>query len=315
MFSTALFLLGFLCTHTVLTSPLLSEEIVPIDYKTLSFRASNNVTRVSINNPPINLCDYKLINDLHNFLVSLDDAGANPEVNASAAKIVVFTSANRDFFIGHADIHQFSLKNPLPPTLHLNSTLINLKYFAITRLLASLPQIFIAEISGRAIGTGQELAVQMDMRFASPGAKFGGLEVALGDFPGVGGLQYMSRLIGLGRTAELVLGQGNVDAVEAETIGLVNKAFKTANAMNMHVNTLVERIALWPSSGIIATKRGLRDGSGPSEKALETDGDKFTSLSQLPALQAGANRFLQLSGQVMGSYEMNIPEDLAELYR
>jgi enoyl-CoA hydratase/carnithine racemase len=304
--------LGLLFTKGT-TSLSLGRDIL-INYNTLSFQTSHNVTRVLINNPPINLCDYKLINDLYNYLISLNSTSANPNVNASASKVVIFSSANPEFFIGHADIHQFSLENPLPPTLHQNTTLINLKYFAITRLLASLPQIFIAEISGRAIGTGQELAVQMDMRFASSEAKIGSLEVALGDFPGVGGLQYMSKLIGLGRTAELILGQGSVGAVEAERIGLVNKAFETINAMNQHVDSLVKRIALWPSSGIFATKRGLRDGSGPTDEALEVDGDRFITISRLPALQPIANKFLELSGEVLGKYELDIPEVLTKIY-
>ncbi|KAF2415953.1 hypothetical protein EJ08DRAFT_120233, partial [Tothia fuscella] len=62
--------------------------------------------------------------------------------------------------------------------------------------------------------------------------------------------------------------------------------------MEKHVSYLVERIALWPSGGILATKRGLRDGSGPTEEALKVDGERFLSLSRLPALQAGAKRFL-----------------------
>lgn len=314
MFSSTVFVLSLLFAPAAISSPL-EERDIPTNYNTLSFQISANITRVLINNPPINLCDYKLINDLYNYLTSLNSTSANPIVNASSSKVVIFSSANPDFFIGHADTHQFSLKNPLPPNLHQNATLVNLKYFAITHLLASLPQIFIAEISGRAIGTGQELAVQMDMRFASSGSKLGSLEVALGDFPGVGGLQYMSKLIGMGRTAELVLGQGSVTAAEAEKIGLVNKAFESAEAMNDHVDSLIKRIALWPSSGIVATKRGLRDGSGPTNEALKTDGDRFINISQLPALQTVVNKFLELSGEVLGKYELNIPEDLTEIYK
>jgi enoyl-CoA hydratase/carnithine racemase len=313
MFSMYFILLNFLFTHWSISSPLQEADVLT-NYKTLSFQTSDNITRVLINNPPINLCDYRLINDLYNYLMSLNNTLTNSFNDESAPKVVIFLSANPDFFIGHADIHQFSIDNPLPPHLHQNATLISLKYFSITRLLASLPTIFIAQISGRAIGTGQELAVQMDMRFASHGARFGSLEVALGDFPGVGGLQYMSKLIGIGRTAELVLGQGSVGASEADKIGLVNKVFESTNAMDEHVNLLVERIALWPRGGILATKRGLRDGSGPTEEALKVDGDRFLSLSQLPALQAGAKRFLELSGQVLGPFELNIPEDLTKIY-
>lgn len=312
MFSMYLMLYLFFMQTAITLS--YQEEDASSNYNTLSFQTSNNITRILVNNPPINLCDYRLINDLYNYLMSLNNTFTNSFNDNSAPKVVIFSSANPDFFIGHADIHQFSINNPLPPNLHQNATLINLKYFSVARLLASLPTVFIAEISGRAIGTGQELAVQMDMRFASQGAKFGSLEVALGDFPGVGGLQYMSKLIGIGRAAELILGQGSVSASEAEKIGLVNKAFENTKAMDEYVNILAERIALWPNGGLVATKRGLRDGSGPTEESLKADEDRFLSLSQLPALQAGANRFLELSGQVLGPFELNIPEDLTDLF-
>jgi enoyl-CoA hydratase/carnithine racemase len=107
----------------------------------------------------------------------------------SAFKVVILSSKNPGFFIGHADIHQFSVNNPFPSNLPQNATLISLKYFSVIRLLTYFPIIFIAEISGRTIGTGQELAIQKDMRFASRGAIFGSLEAALGDFSSASGLQ------------------------------------------------------------------------------------------------------------------------------
>ncbi|TVY80662.1 Short-chain-enoyl-CoA hydratase, partial [Lachnellula suecica] len=232
------------------------------------------------------------------------------------SKVFILSSANPDFFISHADIHQFSKAHPLPPDLHQNATLINLQYFTITRLLSSLPQIFIAEISGRAFGTGQELAVQMDMRFASPGAVLGGLEVALGDFPGVGGLQYMAKLVGMGKAAELVLGQQTVGAEEAEKSGLVNKAFGNAEDMRRYVDALAGRIGLWPEGGIVATKRGIRDGEGPTEEAMNVDGDAFIALSELPALQAGADRFLELTeDETKNKFELGLTEDLVQIYQ
>jgi enoyl-CoA hydratase/carnithine racemase len=119
----------------------------------------------------------------------------------------------------------------------------------------------------------------MDMRFASPGAALGGLEVALGDFPGVGGLQYVAKLVGIGKAAELVLGQQTVVADEAERIGLVNKAFRNVQDMEGYVDALVKRIGVWPEGGLVATKRGLRDGAGPTEEAIRVDGEKFIVLS------------------------------------
>jgi enoyl-CoA hydratase/carnithine racemase len=309
MFAAIILLFGAVFTKAV---PLLSEWASngTNNYNTLSYNTSGNVTRVIINNPPTNLCNYELISDLYTLLTSLE--GPTPSI---PSKVFVFSSANPDFFISHADIHQFSKANPLPESLHQNATLNNIQYFAITRLLASLPQIFVVEISGRAFGTGQELAVQMDMRFASPGAALGGLEVALGDFPGVGGLQYMAKLVGMGKAAQLVLGQQTVGAEEAERIGLVNKAFRNVQDMEGYVDALGDRIGVWPEGGIIATKRGLRDGAGPTEEAIRIDGEKFIELSELPALQTGADRFLELTeDETRSEFELGLTENLVQIY-
>jgi enoyl-CoA hydratase len=49
-------------------------------------------------------------------------------------------------------------------------------------------------------------------------------EVGLGIFPGLGGTQRATRLIGKGRACELIFAGGQIGAAEAERIGLINRA-------------------------------------------------------------------------------------------
>ncbi|KUJ19233.1 ClpP/crotonase [Mollisia scopiformis] len=220
-------------------------------YQTFTLNTTNNITRVLINNPPINLLDASMLADFHTLLTG-------PASNLDGPKAIIFSSANPEYFIAHLDIHILSSDHPVPPPLN-NTELSNL-YVNVTRLLATVPAILIAEVSGQAIAAGNEMIVQMDMRFASPGARLGAAEVGVGLTHAAGGLQHLTRLIGPGRAAEYLLGIIDADLDTLADIGWVNSAFESAAEMQAHVDALASRIALWPRGGLVATKQGIREG-------------------------------------------------------
>ena len=72
------------------------------------------------------------------------------------------------------------------------------------RFAAEAP-VFIAVIAGHALGGGFEIALACDIRVAAEGSYRLGLpEVTLGLLPGTGGTQRLPRLIGIGRSLELM---------------------------------------------------------------------------------------------------------------
>jgi hypothetical protein len=77
MFAVIILLFGVVLTKA---APLLSKKASngTINYNTLSYDTSGNVTQVTIKNPPINLCNYKLISDLYTLLTSLE--GPTPSI-------------------------------------------------------------------------------------------------------------------------------------------------------------------------------------------------------------------------------------------
>ncbi len=93
----------------------------------------------------------------------------------------------------------------------------------VTRLLERMEKPVIAAINGYALGGGCELALACDIRIASEDAKIGLPEVGLGIFPGFGGTQRLTRLVGRGKASELILTGDPVDAEAAEHFGLVNR--------------------------------------------------------------------------------------------
>ncbi len=70
-------------------------------------------------------------------------------------------------------------------------------------------------------------------------------------------MQYLTKLIGLGRAAEYLLSAGDVDAEEADRIGWVNKAYSTEEELHDAVEALAHRIATFPAGALNATKVGI----------------------------------------------------------
>ncbi|KAL7781368.1 ClpP/crotonase-like domain-containing protein [Trichoderma afarasin] len=262
-FLSLLFFLSLLARSTASTQPSVIGS--PRDYKTFTFQTTGNVTRVLISHPPINLVDADVIYDFRTLLLNLQKNHASE----FAPKVVIFSSADPEFFLSHLDLHILSKDHPLKPPLSF--TEVQEAYNNITTLLSTVPTIFIGEVSGRAEGAGNELLVQMDMRFASPGALMGASEVAIGLTHGVGGIQYLTRLIGLGRAAEFLLAGKGADGRLAAEWGWVNRAFDSKQDMESYVDNLSARIGMFARQGLEATKRGIRYGFGPRPEALAED--------------------------------------------
>ena len=298
-------------------------------YGTLRITTKGSITRVVINNPPINLWDYKLASDMSTFVDSLarnsttdDNTTTTTTTNNNItttrpnapplAKVVIFSSANPEFFIAHYDIHALSLTSPpLPPG---NSTTIGAQLIHTERTLTNLPNIIsIAEINGRTAGAGNEFAVQCDIRYAGPGAQLSQLEVAFGFEPGSGGVQFLVALIGRARALEYMLTGRSVDAITAEKIGWVNKAFDTTEALRQGVDALAERIAEMPGQGLSAVKQRV-NVVGPKVEDLQGDLDLFDKLVPTTVVQEASGNWLRVSeDQTWSRLELFEPELLTEI--
>ena len=213
----------------------------------------------TFDNPPLNLIDPETIIALRELMDTLE---ADP-----AVKVVVFDSADEEYFIAHFDVARGGeLPGPGPTGLPAWPDLA-------TRLTRA-PFVTIAEIRGRARGVGSEFALACDLRFASRGkAVFGQPEVGTGLVPGGGSIEVLSALAGRSRTLEIILGSEDFDADTAERYGWINRALPDAELPEF-VDRLARRIASFeqPRRGQgtdqQTVRRALRRGPGGGRGGL-----------------------------------------------
>jgi enoyl-CoA hydratase/carnithine racemase len=187
--------------------------------------------RVIFNNPPINLLDPDAIRELHQLIATVEAT--------DALKVVVFESANPDYFIAHYDI---SRAGETPP------------WADVTMRLAHASVVSIAAVRGRARGVGNEFVLACDLRFASlERAFFCQPEVAVGVVPGGGAVERLPPLLGSARALEILLGSDDLNAATAERYGLLNRAIPDAD-FDAFVTTFARRIASFDKRALAAVK-------------------------------------------------------------
>jgi enoyl-CoA hydratase len=123
--------------------------------------------------------------------------------------------------------------------------------------LRELPQPVIAAVNGPAFGGGFCLTLGADVRIAAESARFCGSGVNNGLTGTELGVSYLlPRAIGASRAFEILLSGRELDAREAERIGLVSRVVPDAELLDAAL-ALAEAICARSAHGIALTKRVL----------------------------------------------------------
>ncbi|OBI33854.1 enoyl-CoA hydratase [Mycolicibacter terrae] len=192
----------------------------------------------------------------------------------NAVRVVVLTGAGRGFSSG-AD-HKSA--GSVPHVAGLTRPSFGLRSMEllddIILALRRLHQPVIAAVNGAAIGGGLCLALAADIRVAATGAYFRAAGINNGLTASELGLSYLlPRAIGASRAFEIMLTGRDVDAAEAERIGLVSRVVDGPDLLDTCYE-LAERIAGFSRPGTELTKRTLWSGldAGSLEGHMQAEG-------------------------------------------
>jgi len=97
--------------------------------------------------------------------------------------------------------------------------------------IAKFPKPMIAAVEGFAFGGGHELAMLTDFVVAAEDCRFGQPEINLGILPGDGATQRLTRIVGKGLAMRMMLTGEPIDAVAAESAGLIAKLVPRGTAL------------------------------------------------------------------------------------
>ena len=181
----------------------------PWKARTVKVVSDGPVTTLIMNRPDqMNALNGAVFRDLEDIVGELE--------KDRQTRVVIVTGEGRAFVAG-ADIKEMAEKTPAQMRDFTS------RGQKVLRRLEKLDKPVIAAINGFALGGGTELALACDIRIASDRARFGLPEVKLGIFPGLGGTQRLTRLVGKGPACELIFCGDIIDPATALRLGLVDK--------------------------------------------------------------------------------------------
>jgi enoyl-CoA hydratase/carnithine racemase len=272
---------------------------MPVVFETLTVREEGPVLFAEIAAPPMNLLGPELVRDLVSLIqrVEADDA----------VQVLVFKSADADYFISHVDVTRIEEYRQEAAKLTGEASIALLfRYLSASRLVT------IAQIEGRVRGAGSEFVLACDMRFAArESAIFSQFEPALGEIPGGGAAQHLTRLMGRARALEVMLSADDYNAELAERYGWINRALP-ADALGEFVRSLAHRIATFPAAGRAAVKDRVNAIALAPAKDFRRDSDLFAEGVRTPEGQTRIQAAMKRGFQTREA-EMDLARMLGDL--
>jgi len=210
-------------------------------------REPGDIGILTINRPKVlNALSWQALRELREFLENI--------LPKESLKTLIYTGAGDKAFVAGADIAEMNKMNDQEFQEYVDFA------HRVYELIENDPGPSIAAINGYALGGGCELALACDIRIASEKAKLGFPEVKLGIFPGWGGTQRVTRVLGLGKTKELVFTGEMIDSHEALRIGLVERVVPHDRVMD-EARSLALTIAKNGPRAVRMSKTAINSGS------------------------------------------------------
>src|SRR5712672_2970916 len=255
------------------------SQAMPQAYETLLVERRDRVALITINRP-----DKR---NALNIKTRAEGAALLEELRGDeSVGVVVITGAGDKAFIAGADIAEFAGRTAITQ----RDVMLGRSLFTA---IDTFPKPVIAMINGYCLGGGCELALACDIRIASETASFGQPEINLGIIPGGGGTQRLTRLVGEGKSMELILTGEIIDAQSAFAIGLVNHVVP-ADQLETKTMEIAGRIAEKGPIALRLAKEAVRLASRSNmDEGLRREVDLFALCFSSEDKTEGVKAFLE----------------------
>lgn len=241
----------------------------------ISCEIEGAVARIELRNPPLNVIDIAMMEELAR---SLADLEARADVS-----VFVLRGAGKAFSAG-VDI-----------AAHTPDRVEEMlaKFHAVIRALVASTKVTIASVHGLCLGGGAELAMVCDLAYTSVEAEWGFPEIHLACFPPVA-CTALAALVGQKRAAEMILTGSSTTGREAAESGLVTRAVDE-KLLDSAVQTAVAQLQrLSPAALRVAKKASYAWDSMHFDKGLaRAEKIYFDDLMKTADAHEGIRAFLE----------------------
>jgi enoyl-CoA hydratase len=218
-------------------------------FETLSYAEADDIATITLDRPKsLNALSFKMMDEIYAVLRLIRSKGS--------ARVVLLTGSGEKAFCVGADIKERAGRSP-STTATFSDLRDTLELF---RTIEEFDTPVIAAINGYAMGGGLELALCADIRIAARHAMLGLPELKLGALPAAGGTQRLARLIGVGRTKELLFTGEALSAETAHAMGLVNHVVEGPNLLDFSTQ-MAKKISKMAPLAVRFAKRAVHMGS------------------------------------------------------
>ncbi|MEU3410303.1 enoyl-CoA hydratase/isomerase family protein [Streptomyces sp. NPDC006658] len=250
--------------------------------------------RITFDNPPVNLIDSTLTNELNDVFTRAEES--------DRVAVIVFDSADPEFYLAHYDLSAADeLDHVLahPEEVH--------PFTALLTRLSKLPFATISSVRGIARGAGSEFLLATDIRFASrEKAVIGQFEIGMSAIAGGGPATRLPGLVGRGRTFEMLYGGLDLDGTRAEQYGYVNRSFPD-DQLNAAVDEFASRVASFDLQTIRDIKHFVNVATLRPDAEFKDQMDAFWAAVNRPAQQHVAKHLFEAGLQQRSDVERELP--------
>lgn len=238
-------------------------------------RAETGVATITLDRPKVNAVSPQLIDEL---LDTVDVLATDPEVRA-----ILLKGAGGRFCAG-ADIEVMSD--------HTRETYgVMRRQVDVEDALERCGKPVVCAIEKFALGGGAELALACDVRVMGKAAVFGFPEVDLGLFPGAGGTQRLTRLVGVARAFWLLATGKRLSADEALAEGIATEIVDDDQVV-ARATEIAEQLAAGPTRAIGLIKSLVYECWGRELPAgLDREGEAVFEVLETDDLREGFQAF------------------------